>query len=109
MGQYVKKCIFKIRKYHNMKKTILFIIAFLGFAVAGFAQERPKKSTRPVTQKETGSAEVKQKAEPTAEGQRNKQKAEEEIRKRRAEKRAKMEQAKKDIREKIASDTATAK
>ncbi|RZJ65955.1 MAG: hypothetical protein EOO50_11865 [Flavobacterium sp.] len=91
-----------------MKKTVLLLIAFLGFSVAASAQEKPKKQTRPVTQKET-SQPAQSKAEPTAEGQRNKQKTEEEIKKRRAENRAKMEQAKKGIRNKIASDTVATK
>lgn len=90
-----------------MKKTVLIFIAFLGFSLAASAQEKPKKN-RPVTQKESTQP-ATSKAEPTAEGQRNKQKTEEEIKKRRAENRAKMEQAKKGIRDKIASDTTATK
>lgn len=92
-----------------MKKRILFTIALLGLAFYASAQERPKRSPRPVTQKQTAPAAIKQAAEPTPEGQRNKQKVEEDIKKRRAENRAKMEQAKKDIREKIATDTSSTK
>lgn len=87
-----------------MKKAALFLLVFLAFGFAAKAQEKPRSGNRPVTQKPQNRTEVK-KAEPTAEGQRSQQKAEDEIRRSRAEKRAKMEQAKKDMRDRIASDT----
>jgi hypothetical protein len=88
-----------------MKKILFAAALLLGAYATVRAQDRPRK---PVTEKprsETPSV----KSEPTAEGQANRQKAEEEIRKGRAEKRAKMEETKKNVRDRIATDTIPAK
>ena len=89
-----------------MKKILLLTALLLGAYVTVQAQESPKK--RPVTEKpKQGTPAIK--AEPTPEGQANRQKAEEEIRKSRAEKRAKMEETKKNVRGRIATDTTSKK
>jgi|GEM_PF-4041177 len=85
-----------------MKKIILLTALLLGAYVTVQAQEKPKK--RPVTEKPRQEARAV-KSEPTPEGQANRQKAQEEIKRGRAEKRAKMEETKKNVRERISSDT----
>jgi hypothetical protein len=93
-----------------MKRTVLFIVAFLGLTISLTAQGTPKPVTtkvRPVAEKANSA--IAPGAKPTAKGQQSQEKAQEEIKKSRAEKRAKMEQAKKEVREKIAADTSGTK
>lgn len=89
-----------------MKKMLLLTALLLGAYITVQAQEKPGK--RPVTEKPKGQSGAV-KSEPTPEGQANRQKAQEEIKRSRAEKRAKMEETKKNVRERIASDTISRK
>ncbi|MBD3581375.1 hypothetical protein [Flavobacterium selenitireducens] len=86
-----------------MKKILLLTALLLGAYVTVQAQEKPKK--RPVTEKPKSTATVK--AEPTPEGQASRQKAAEDIKRSRAEKRAKMEETRKNVRDRIATDTTS--